>query len=99
MSGYQTVTVTAVSNTSVTIEVVEHFSSRALSSIFDLGARRGIDDGKDAAEKHDWLKIGAMLLFGEKAMSGDVEQPEDTSGPDDFVANVVPIESTSIGEG
>ncbi len=63
-------------------------------------ARRGIDDGKQSADKQDWVKIGAMLLFGEKAMSGDVEAPEDgTPDPGDFVADVVTLEATTIGEG
>ena len=75
MSDYQTVTIKAVDAQAVTIEVVEDSpDSRALSSLFDTGAKRGIDDGQDHAEQADWLKIGAMLLFGEKAMNGETSK-------------------------
>lgn len=102
MSDYQTVTVKAIDKKSITIEVVEHsVSSRALASIFDEGESRGITDGKARAEKQDWLKIGAMLLFGEKAMSGDVELPEDGDepAPEHLVTDVTKLEATPIGEG
>jgi hypothetical protein len=101
MSDYQTVTVTGIAKKGVTIEVVEEsFDSRALSSLFDEGPARGIEDGKEKAEKADWLKIGAMLLLGQKAMDGDLEGPEDDSPtPEYFVADVTKIEASPIGEG
>lgn len=101
MSDYQTVTVQSIDKKSVTIEVVEHsVSSRALASIFDEGERRGIDDGKERADKDDWIKIGAMLLFGEKAMNGDVEpQGDDPPTPSDLVTDVTRLEAAPIGEG
>jgi hypothetical protein len=101
MSDYQSVTIKSIEKKTVTIDVVEDSNdSRALASIFDEGARRGIDDGKERAEKQDWLKIGAMLLLGEKAMSGDLEAPEDdTPEPEHFVTDVTKVEATPIGEG
>lgn len=100
MSDYQKITIKAIERGAVTIEVVENVSSRALSSIFDAGDRRGIEDDNERATPEDWVKIGAMLLFGEKAMSGDVEAPDDGAPePDHFVANVTKLEATPIGEG
>jgi|GEM_PF-6031682 len=101
MSDYQQVTVTGIAKQDVTIEVVEEsFDSRALASLFDEGPARGIEDGKEKAEKADWIKIGAMLLLGQKAMDGDLEGPEDDSPtPEDFVAAVTKIEASPIGAG
>jgi len=46
------------------------------------------------------LKIGAMLLLGDKTMSGDIEAPDDESSePEHFVSDVTKVEATSIGEG
>jgi hypothetical protein len=96
MSDYQTVTIKAVDTKAVTIEVVEDsHDSRALSSLFDTGAKRGIDDGQEQAEPADWLKIGAMLLFAEKAMNGDVEPAQ----PDQLVTHVKKLEASPIGDG
>ena len=101
MSNYQSVTVESVEGDVVEVVVVEDsHDSRALSSLFDEGAARGIDDGKAHAEAPDWVKIGAMLLFGEKAMNGDVEAPGDeTPEPEHFVREVVKLDATRIGEG
>ncbi len=101
MSDYQKVTVKAVDAASktVTIEVEENGESRALSSIFDEGARRGIDDDKDRATPEDWRKIAAMLLLDEKARQGDIEEPEDGAEPDAFVSKVEKVEATVLGEG
>ena len=90
MSDYQTVTVKAVDKKNVTLEVVEESGdSNALASLFD-----------EAAEKEDWLKIGAMLLLEDKARSGDVDAPEDDSPtPEHFVAEVAKIDATPIGKG
>lgn len=47
MSAYQSVTIKSTAKKMITIEVVEDsHDSRALASIFDEGARRGIEDGK-----------------------------------------------------
>lgn len=100
MSSYQKVTVVAVEDHTVTIEVVEDSAdSRALSSIFDEGDARGIDDGKETADEADWLKIGAMLLLGEKAMEGEVEPQDDLPEPEQFVTDVRKIEASPIGAG
>jgi len=101
MSDYQSVTVKAIEQKIVTIEVVEgSTNSRALASIFDQGAQRGIEDGKERAEKGDWILIGAMLLLGEKAMSGDLDAPEDDAPePQHYVTEVTKVEATPIGEG
>lgn len=101
MSDYQSVTIKSILKKVIVIEVVEDsHDSRALASIFDEGARRGIEDGKQVADRQDWLTIGAMLLLGDKAMSGDIEAPEDdTPEPRHFVVDVTKIEATPIGEG
>jgi hypothetical protein len=101
MSDYQTVTVKAVdpANKTVTIEVEENGESRALSSIFDEGPRRGIDDDQERASPEDWRKIGAMLLLDEKAREGEIEEPEDGADPAAFVSKVEKIEATALGEG
>lgn len=101
MSDYQKVTVKAVDAASktVTIEVEESGESRALSSLFDEGARRGIDDDKERASPGDWRKIAAMLLLDEKAREGEIEEPEDGPDPDAFVQKVEKIEATPLGEG
>jgi hypothetical protein len=101
MSDYQSVTIKSIEKKVITIEVVEDsHDSRALASIFDEGSRRGIDDGKERADANDWLKIGAMLLLGDKAMSGDIEAPDDEPPePEHFVSDVTKVEATVIGEG
>jgi hypothetical protein len=101
MSDYQSVTIKSIEKKVITIEVVEDsHDSRALASILDEGSRRGIDDGKERADEKDWLKIGAMLLLGDKAMSGDIEAPDDEPPePEHFVSDVTKVEATSIGEG
>ncbi len=101
MSDHQSVTVKTIHQNVVTIEVVEDsHDSRALASIFDEGAARGIDDGKKLAEKQDWVKIGAMLLLGDKAINGELEAPEDdTLEPEHFVKDVAKVEATPIGQG
>lgn len=88
ISDYQSVTINAIEETTITIEVTEVGDSRALASLFDEGA-----------EKEDWLKIGAMLLLGEKAMNGDIPMPDDLAEPEHFVTNVTKVEATPIGEG
>jgi hypothetical protein len=101
MSSYQSVTIKSIVKKVITIEVVEDsHDSRALASIFDEGERRGIEDGKQVADRDDWLLIGAMLLLGDKAMNGDIEAPDDESPePQHFVADVTKVEATPIGEG
>ncbi len=101
MSDYQSVTIRSIEKKVITIEVVEDsHDSRALASIFDVGAKRGIDDGKEHADKDDWIKIGAMLLLGDKAMSGEIEaKDDDAPEPEHFVVDVTKVEATAIGEG
>lgn len=99
MSDYQKVTIKHVRGNEITIEVVENSSSRALSSIFDTGADRGID-GANEASTEDWLKIGAMLLIDEKARNGDVSPvDEDAIEPNQFVSRVEKVEATVLGRG
>ncbi|MEM9067566.1 MAG: hypothetical protein AAGE52_03640 [Myxococcota bacterium] len=100
MSDYQLVTVRSKEDRRVTVEVEESPDSRALSSLFNTGKERGVEDDVPEAQPKDWVAIGAMLLLEEKAREGEIF-PEDDVVPEPglFVERVERVEATVLGTG